>query len=157
MDRLLSILEKRLPGAKSKTILGMSIAVPSVLYALYPDLPASWLAPTEEERFLWRLLVPISLMLFGAIALIISLVFHINQKQKNDLINTDILHKEFGVYWDSEQNMYCLSCKKPLKNSSYDPSIFFCSDPTCNSKYPLKDNDGTILTKFAAIKLMTKK
>ena len=39
----------------------------------------------------------------------------------------------FGALWDKNYNMRCLSCKKPLKNSTIGPSIFFCSDPKCNS------------------------
>ena len=157
MDKLLSILEKLLPGATPKTILCMSIVIPVLLYGFYPDLPSSWLAPTEEERFLWRLLIPVTLMLVGATALVISLVLHINKKQQNALVNATILHKEFGVYWDSELNIYCLSCKKSLKNSSYDSSIFFCSDPTCNTKLPLRDDNGVALTKQSAINLMIRK
>lgn len=64
---------------------------------------------------------------------------------------------KFGVYWDSGHNMYCLSCMKPLKNSSIGYSYFFCSDPKCNSKHILKDNNGDLISKQQAIDLMTKK
>jgi len=57
----------------------------------------------------------------------------------------------FGVSWDKNYNMRCSSCKKPLKESTTSPSLFFCSDPKCDSKYPLKDNFGTEITKQMAI------
>ena len=45
--------------------------------------------------------------------------------------------EEFHVLWDKNYKMRCLNCGKPLKYSSSDtdPSIFFCSDPRCNSKH----------------------
>ena len=61
------------------------------------------------------------------------------------------LYAEYGVFWDDKFNMRCLSCMKPLKNSSLGPSIFFCSDPKCNSKHILKDNLGNAITKQEAI------
>ena len=43
--------------------------------------------------------------------------------------------EEFHVYWDKNNKMRCLNCGKPLKYSSSDsdPSMFYCSDPRCNS------------------------
>ena len=57
----------------------------------------------------------------------------------------------FGVFWDKNDNMRCLSCKKPLKHSSTDQSIFYCSDPKCNSKHVLKKSDGTKITRGDAL------
>ena len=57
-----------------------------------------------------------------------------------------LLRPACGVLWDAELNMRCLSCRNLLKNSSFGPSTFFCSDPRCNSKHILKDNDGNELT-----------
>lgn len=64
---------------------------------------------------------------------------------------------EFGAFWDTELNMYCLSCGKPLKNSSLGPSIFFCSDPRCNSKHILKDDIGKELTRQEAMNILKSK
>ena len=57
----------------------------------------------------------------------------------------------FGVLWDKNYNMRCMSCHKPLKHSSLSPEMFWCSDPKCNSKYLLKDDNGNLLTKQEAI------
>jgi len=64
---------------------------------------------------------------------------------------TDQFHESFGCLWDNNYGMRCMSCKKLLKNSSLGPSVFFCSDPKCNNKHILKDNDGNELTKQDAI------
>jgi hypothetical protein len=61
------------------------------------------------------------------------------------------LRQVFGVFWDGDYNMRCLSCRKPLKNSSIGPSVFFCSDPKCNSKHILKDARGTKITREDAV------
>jgi len=63
----------------------------------------------------------------------------------------------YGVFWDKELNMRCLSCKKPLKNSSAGPSIFFCSDRGCNVKHVLRNDDGVELVRAAAVSLMRQK
>lgn len=34
----------------------------------------------------------------------------------------------FGISWDKNYNMRCTNCKKPLKNSTLSPSIFYCPD-----------------------------
>ena len=57
----------------------------------------------------------------------------------------------FGVSWDKNYNMRCSSCKKPLKESTTSTSLFYCSDPKCDSRYPLKDDIGTEITKRMAI------
>ena len=57
------------------------------------------------------------------------------------------LQEAFGALWDENHNPRCLSCKKPLKNSSVvDPATFYCSDPKCNSKHVLKDPKGFKIT-----------
>ena len=56
----------------------------------------------------------------------------------------------FGVLWDKEYRMRCLACRKPLKKSTLGTSIFFCSDPNCNSKHVLRKDDGSLLTEEAA-------
>jgi hypothetical protein len=64
------------------------------------------------------------------------------------------LYSAYGVFWDTELNMHCLSCMKPLKHSTFGSSIFFCSDPKCNSKHVLKDDLGNDITKQEAINRM---
>ena len=68
-------------------------------------------------------------------------------------------HEEFHVYWDKDHKMRCLNCGKPLKYSSsdIDPSVFFCSDPRCNSKHILKDKKGNKINEQQAIELMKTK
>ena len=82
MDTPSAILKKLLPGAWPKMIFGASIVLSGVLYKFYPDLPAKWLPTSEVERFLWRLIVTGISLLLGAAALIISLIFRINNDQK---------------------------------------------------------------------------
>ena len=65
-------------------------------------------------------------------------------------------HQAFGVLWDKEFRMYCLDCHKPLKYSSYDPSVFHCSDPKCDSKHTLRDEPGQKITKQQAIEFIKK-
>lgn len=57
----------------------------------------------------------------------------------------------FGVLWDKNYNMRCLSCKKPLKHSSIDASILYCADPKCDSKYILKYANGRQMSPQEAI------
>lgn len=63
----------------------------------------------------------------------------------------------FGVLWDNNRNMRCLSCKEPLKNSTMGPHIFFCSNPDCNSKHVLRNKEGTEMTRQEAETLMMQK
>jgi hypothetical protein len=63
----------------------------------------------------------------------------------------------FGVLWDNNLKMRCLSCKEMLKNSSMGPHVFFCSNPDCNSKYVLRNTDGTEMTRQKAEALMIQK
>jgi len=62
--------------------------------------------------------------------------------------------EKFGVLWDENFNMRCLNCKKPLKHSSTEPSVFWCSDPKCNSKHVLKDAEGNKITLLKAITVL---
>ena len=73
------------------------------------------------------------------------------EKTQDTVAAATKFYSEYGVLWDEKFNMCCLSCNKLLKNSSFSPSIFFCSDPKCNSKHVLKDNLGNLITKQEAI------
>lgn len=60
----------------------------------------------------------------------------------------------YGVLWDKNFKMRCMACKKPLKNSTVGPEVFFCSDPKCNNKHLLMEDDGNAITKLRAIELL---
>lgn len=62
-------------------------------------------------------------------------------------------YQAYGVLWDKRNKMRCLNCKKPLKYSSFSPSVFHCSDPKCDSKHTLRDSNGNYLTEKEAIEL----
>ena len=75
-DKIISPMQDFLPGALSKWILGLSIALPIALYRLYPDLPSAWLPQTESEKFLIRILISESILLFGFVSLAFLLAHH---------------------------------------------------------------------------------
>lgn len=60
----------------------------------------------------------------------------------------------FGVLWDKDFKMHCLSCHKPLKYSSIDPSILNCSDRKCDNKHVLRDKLGQKITEQQAIEFI---
>lgn len=84
--------------------------------------------------------------LWGTIVLVLLLLGYIKVNSIRPF-KIPKLFKACGVYWDADYNMYCLSCMKPLKNSSdINSSLFYCCDPKCNSKYILKNDTGNELT-----------
>jgi hypothetical protein len=97
--------------------------------------------------------------LWATISLVLLCCLYIYLKNKTSipLSTPDPEYREyFHVYWDKKNKMRCLNCGKPLKCSSSDtdPSIFFCSNPMCNSKHILKDKHGNKLTEQEAIDFM---
>jgi len=93
--------------------------------------------------------------LWATVALVLVLGIYVRSRRHTRNLSSDVLlHQAFGVSWDTDFNMHCLSCGTLLKNSTLSPSIFFCSDPRCNSKYILKDDDGKELTKQGAINIL---
>ena len=91
------------------------------------------------------------------LGLFIMAYFYLKNKTSIPLSSPDPEYREeFHVYWDKNNKMRCLNCGKPLKYSSSDsdPSIFFCSDPRCNSKHILKDKLGKKISEQEAIDLM---
>jgi len=91
------------------------------------------------------------------LALFVLVYIYLKNKTSIPLSTPDPDYREeFHVYWDKNFKMRCLNCGKPLKYSSSDsdPSMFFCSDPRCNSKHILKDKQGKKLTEQGAIDLM---
>jgi hypothetical protein len=58
----------------------------------------------------------------------------------------------FGVLWDKQLRMHCLTCHRLLKYSSQDPSILYCSYKPCDNRYVLRDNSGQMISEQEAIK-----
>lgn len=58
----------------------------------------------------------------------------------------------FGVLWDKQLRMHCLTCHRLLKYSTQDPSIFYCSYKPCDNRYVLRDNSGQVISEQEAIK-----
>ena len=69
-----SIAEKFLPSTRSKLIAAATIAVTATVYVGYKELPSSWLATSQSEAFLWRLVVTLTVALTGVSATLISVV-----------------------------------------------------------------------------------
>jgi len=91
------------------------------------------------------------------LALFIMEYLYLKNKTSIPLSTPDPEYREeFHVYWDKNNKMRCLNCGKPLKYSSSDsdPSMFYCSDPRCNSKHILKDKHGKKITEQEAIDLI---
>ncbi len=91
------------------------------------------------------------------LALFVLAYIYLKNKPSIPLSTPDPEYREeFHVYWDKNNKMRCLNCGKPLKYSSSgsDPSIFYCSDPRCNSKHILKDKRGKKISEQEAIDLM---
>jgi hypothetical protein len=91
------------------------------------------------------------------LALFVLVYIYLKNKTSIPLSTPDPEYREeFHVYWDKNNKMRCLNCGKPLKYSSSDsdPSIFYCSDPRCDSKHILKDKRGKKLSEQEAIDLM---
>jgi hypothetical protein len=62
----------------------------------------------------------------------------------------------FGVLWDRRDNMHCPNCHKLMKPAS-DPAktyLFYCVDPKCNNKCPLKTDEGKTITQKEALELL---
>ena len=113
-----------------------------------------YLSKTALDFSIAILTIPTPLWATIVVVLLLGLYAQLRPRKTQPSILT--LYSAYGAFWDSKGNMYCLSCMKPLKNSTISPSIFFCSDPNCNSKHPLKDDSGKDITKQEAIKLMKK-
>lgn len=99
-------------------------------------------------------ILTIPIPLWATIVLVLLLVLYVQLKGKKSQSSRIPISSACGAFWDSKFNMYCLSCMKPLKNSTISTSIFFCSDPKCNSKHPLKDDSGRGITKQEAIDII---
>jgi len=93
--------------------------------------------------------------LWATIAMVFLLGVYIHLRSRRPRLPSGIsFHQAFGVFWDNDLNMHCLSCGTFLKNSTLGPSIFFCAHPGCNSKHVLKDDSGKELTKQEATNIL---
>jgi DNA-directed RNA polymerase subunit RPC12/RpoP len=114
------------------------------------------------SKVLWiklktTMLLPTPLWVTAMLVLLLLICIHYLKKASVPLSTPDPEYREeFHVLWDKDYKMRCLNCGKPLKYSSSDtdPSIFFCSDPRCNSKHILKDKHGNKMSEEEAIDLM---
>jgi hypothetical protein len=138
MKNLFKVYLKKVFSDLHSTILGIIIG------ALILSVGGIWVF----SKNLWILLKTTMLLptpLWVTIiflALFVLAYIYLKNKTSIPLSTPDPEYREvFHVYWDKNNKMRCLNCGKPLKYSSSDsdPSIFFCSDPRCNSKHILKD------------------
>jgi len=89
--------------------------------------------------------ISFALLVASVIAVPLSLIWAIRLYWRYERFQ-----EAFGVFWDKNYKMRCLSCRKPLKHSSRDDaSMLYCSK--CNCKHILKDADGNKLSPQAAI------
>jgi hypothetical protein len=103
------------------------------------------------------MLLPTPLWVTAIVVLLLLMCIYHLRKFSAPLSTPDPDYREeFHVFWDKNYKMRCLNCGKPLKYSSSDtdPSVFFCSDPRCNSKHVLKDKNGYKMSEKEAIDLM---
>jgi hypothetical protein len=103
------------------------------------------------------ILLPTPLWVAAILAFLILVCIYYIKKTSVPLSTPDPEYREeFHVLWDKNYRMRCLNCGKPLKYSSSDtdPSVFFCSDPRCNSKHILKDKNGNKMSEQEAIDRM---
>lgn len=84
-------------------------------------------------------LLPTPLWVATIFVFVVFLYVHFRVKRSYPF-PTDQFYESFGCLWDNNYGMRCMFCKKLLKNSSFDFSVFFCSDPKCNSKHILTQN-----------------
>ena len=132
-----------------------------IISAIFISLGGIWVF----SKRLWNVIKPnmiIPTPLWLTIIIILSvLIVYVSLKKIYPPLSTPDpkYREEFHVYWDENNKMRCLNCGKPLKYSSSDtdPSIFFCSDPRCNSKHILKDKKGRKITEQQAIEYIESK
>ena len=150
MTSLLKVYLKKIFSDLHSTILSIIVG------ALVLGLGGIW----AFSKKLWiqlktTMLLPTPLWVTTVFVLLLLLyIYYIKMKTSVPLSTPDPEYREeFHVFWDKNYKMRCLNCGKPLKYSSSDsdPSIFFCSDPRCNSKHVLKDKHGNKMSEQEAI------
>ena len=108
-------------------------------------------------QFKTIMLLPTPLWVVALLSLLVLILICYMRKSIAPLSSPDPEHREeFHVLWDNNDKMRCLNCGKPLKYSSSDtdPSVFFCSNPRCDSKHILKDKHGNRMSEQEAIDRM---
>jgi len=136
-----------------------SAILSTIVATLIVGLGSIWIF----SKTLWlqlkaTMLLPTPLWATASLLVLLLLVYIYLRKRTSIPLSTPDpeWREEFHVFWDRNNKMRCLNCGKPLKYSSSDsdPSMFFCSDPRCNSKYILKDKQGKKMTEQEAINQM---
>ncbi len=153
MKKLIKVYLKKVFSDLHSAILGM------IVTALILGVGGIWVFSKNLWNLIKRtMLLPTPLWVTTILALLFLVVYiYLRNKTSLSLSTPDPDYREeFHVYWDKNNKMRCLNCGKPLKYSSSDsdPSIFFCSDPRCNSKHILKDKLGKKISEQEAIDLM---
>lgn len=95
--------------------------------------------PSYEEISFWMLLTAV-------IVIVVILMWSVRIYRRYGRFR-----EAFGVFWDKNYKMRCLSCRKPLKHSSTDAHLVYCSDPDCNSKHILKSPTGEVVSPQEAV------
>ena len=153
MKNLFKNFIKKIFSDLHSAILGIIVA------ALILSVGGIWVFSKKLWDYLIAIMVLPTPLWATIILLVLSILAYIFLRKRSSVpLSTpdpEYLEK-FHVYWDKNSNMRCLNCGKPLKYSSSDsdPSIFFCSDPRCNSKHILKDTHGNKISEQEAIDQM---
>lgn len=144
---LFQIAEKFLPSTRSKLIAASTIAVTTVVYAGYKELPPSWLPASQSEAFLLRLVVTLAVALVGALITSISVIIDYSfsavgrkdfqgiasiprQKAIDDLaeelswaiqnlLNKAVSSDEELSQWEKEFRSWCGRVSDKLKNRNH--------------------------------------
>ncbi len=126
----------------SRVTEGLAISV-SILVIWVASVVGPALMPAIELSLSKSLLV--SLLMASLVLNIVFLgLFRVFQKKID-------FRLKYGIYWDSDKNPHCPSCKKPI--SSYDKYItgwgYYCKP--CNKVFPLSDASGNDIKPYQAI------
>lgn len=146
LKRIKALL-KFLSDNLKKTLFSITlVAIVASLGGIYHIYETIWLYAKKymlSNPPLWVII----LLLFLLYA--IHLIKH--RTSKLPPLNNENLREVFGVYWNDQYKLRCLSCKHPLHPSSnrHDESIFFCSN--CNHKFSLRDPNGKHINEAQAI------
>jgi hypothetical protein len=143
----LAIAEEFLPSTRSKFIAAVSVALTTLVYVAFKELPSSWLPTSESEAFLFRLLITETIALIGVVATLISVVCdyraspNLNQgikevrsrpRQKaiddlaeelswaiHHLLNKNVSNEAEVSQWESEYKAWCQRVSAKLENRAY--------------------------------------
>jgi len=123
-------------------IIASVIIIPtiSILIASRPPIKTCLMQIFKLKEF------SLIIVIFSATAAIIAVLWVVFLYWKHELYD-----EAYGVFWNKNNKMRSLCCKKPFKDSSEKKYLFWCSK--CNDKHVLKADDGTMLSRQDALKL----